>query len=78
MSKLLTEPQLEEIYMDGCPDDVSGDVDAPTGHFYRIGRQILVTDSQGFRTVHNYTDEAEAVQAFEVMNNEFGEWDDDE
>jgi hypothetical protein len=65
----------EEYYMNGTYDDVSGDVEAPTGHFYRIGRYIVVTDSQGFSEFHNYSNENEAVEAFSDMDEEYAKWD---
>jgi hypothetical protein len=72
-----TLEQLEEIYMDGCTDEVSGNVEAPTGHFYRVGNQIVVTDSQGFNNVENFTHVEEAEVAFDERNEDFMEWDED-
>lgn len=76
----LTIFALEFIYMDGCADQVSGDVEAPTGHFYRVGRQIVDTDSRGFHNYNSYTTEAEAEAEFDRLDNLYSEWlgDDDE
>jgi hypothetical protein len=76
--KLLTPEALEAIYMDGCADQVSGDVEAPTGHFYRVGRQIVETDSQGFKNFNSYTTEAEAEAEFDRLDNLYDEWMDDD
>lgn len=48
-----TLDRLETVYLDGCADDVIGDVDA-LGHYYRVGRYIVQTDSQGFHEVFTF------------------------
>lgn len=63
--------ELEEIYMDGCADEVSGDVESPTGHFYRVGSQVVVTDSQGFSDVTDYDSEVEAEWAFQELDESY-------
>ena len=65
---------LEEIYMNGCADEVSGDVDAPSGHFYRVGRYIVFTDSQGFRNLFSYATTDLAKQDFEYYDREYARW----
>lgn len=74
MPKFKTENQLEEIYMDGMADYVSGDVEAPTGHFYLIDCQMVTTDSQGFRCVENFNSMREAKEEFEKREREYAEW----
>lgn len=65
---------LEEIYMNGMADEVSGDVDAPSGHFYRVGRYIVFTDSQGFRNLFSYQTTDLAKQDFEYYDREYSRW----
>jgi hypothetical protein len=68
---------LDEYYLNGTYDDVSGDVESPTGHFFRIERWIVVTDSQGFRHLEPYPNEEQAKKAFEKLDNEYAEWSDE-
>lgn len=49
----------EAFYMNGMDDEQVGDVDT-TGHFYRVDRFIVATDSQGFHTCHTFETVAEA------------------
>ena len=67
-------PALEIFYMSGSTDDLSGDVDAPTGHFYRVARWIVRTDSAGFHAVIAYDDTSAAVDAFDELSQEFSAW----
>lgn len=71
-----TLEELDEIYGNGGTDQMSGDVEAPTGHFYRVETQIVVTDTQGFRSVFNFRNEDEAKAAFAKLNKEYLNWDD--
>ena len=75
---LLTLQQLEDVYMDGSADEVSGNVDAPTGHFYRVGRQIVRTDSQGFSDAEDFTTVEEAMDDFNRRGIEYASWDSDD
>lgn len=68
----------EALYLSGTPDDVSGNVEAPCGHFYRVARWIVTTDSQGFTDLNTYQDESEALEAFERLSEEYQKWDDSE
>jgi hypothetical protein len=72
---MLERSELEDIYMDGMADEVSGNVEAPTGHFYRVGAQIVTTDSQGFVSVENFDSEGQAVAEFSIRDDEFSAWD---
>lgn len=74
---LLSSMELEEIYMDGMADYVSGDVEAPTGHFYLVGCQIVTTDSQGFTGVEDFMSEAKAMEEFNKRNKSYNSWMDD-
>lgn len=64
----------EEWYHNGFAEEVSGDVDAPTGHFYRVNRWIVLTDSQGFQDVFPFDTTEEAEKAFDTLDKEYGEW----
>ncbi len=68
----------EVYYMNGCYDDLSGDSEAPTGHFYRIHRWIVTTNSQGFRFLDTFDNEDEASKAFKQRDDEYSEWSDQE
>jgi hypothetical protein len=65
---------LEANYLNGAYDDLSGDSEAPTGHFYRIDRWIVITDSQGLRKVEEHYSEETAKQVFAEMDKEYSEW----
>jgi len=65
----------EANYLNGIYDDVSGDVEAPCGHFYIIERWIVVTDSQGFTNLHWFDNREEAEKAFEKLDEAYAEWD---
>jgi hypothetical protein len=65
---------LESFYMDGVADDVDGDVESPLGHFYRVDRWIVVTDSQGFHDVRTYANVDEAKSEFAKLQQEFDRW----
>jgi hypothetical protein len=53
----------EEFYMNGSADEFDGDADT-FGHFYRVHRWIVWTDSQGFHEVETHDTEAEAKEAY--------------
>lgn len=83
--KNLGEPDLETVkeaceafYGHGFADESSGNVEAPTGHFYRVARWIAVTNSQGFTDLHEFETEAEAKADFAERAAEYDEWDDEE
>lgn len=69
---------LEAFYLSGCPDEQSGEVEAPTGHFYRIDRWIVITDNQGFKEVLEFPYEQRAKEDFEEMCGEYVEWADED
>lgn len=61
---------LEAFYMSGSADELNGDADT-FGHFYRVHRWIVWTDSQGFRDVETYDNEDEARQAYSAYETEY-------
>lgn len=67
----------EELYGHGMADEVSGDVEAPTGHFYRVDRWIVTTDSRGFREIDAFPTEGYAHNVFESLDAEYAEWEDE-
>ena len=69
-----TLKELEEFYGNGFTDEVSGDVESPTGHFYRVGIQIVVTDQFGFNYVSAYRSAMLASLAFAKMEEEYSSW----
>lgn len=69
---------LEAFYGHGVADQSSGDMEAPTGHFYRVHRWVLTTDSHGFREVAEFDSESEARERFETLDEEFSEWGSDD
>ncbi len=68
----------ECYYLSGFSDGISGDSEAPTGHFYRIHRWIVITDSQGFRDLDTFDNEDVAAAEFERLDIEYAEWENDE
>ena len=64
----------ESFYMNGCADAVDGDVESPTGHFYRVHRWIVTTDNYGFKEIETYDTETEAIVAFEQRADEYTQW----
>jgi hypothetical protein len=68
---------LDVLWGTGFSDDESGNVDAPTGHFFRVAHWIVTTDSQGFRSVEAFGSLGEAVREFHRRDEEYSEWDDD-
>jgi hypothetical protein len=65
---------LEHFYGNDSTDEQSGDVEAPTGHFYRVDRWIVQTDSAGFNSIYTYDTEDEAKLEFVKMENDFDVW----
>lgn len=61
----------ESFYMNGCADAVGGNVDSAQGHFYRVHRWIVITDSQGFKDIETWDTETEAIVAFEQRADEY-------
>ncbi len=53
----------EAFYGHGFSDEITGDVDGP-GHYYRVARWIVTTDSQGFSYLASFDDEATARATF--------------
>ncbi len=64
----------ESYYLSGFHDELSGDSEAPTGHFYRIHRWIVTTNSQGFRFLDTFDTEDEAQKEFNNLEAEYSEW----
>lgn len=62
----------EAFMLNGCADESSGDADT-FGHFYRVHRWIVWTDSQGFHDVETYDNEDEAHEAFEKYESEWAD-----
>jgi len=65
---------LEACYMNGDYDEVGGDAEAPTGHYYQIEHWIVKCDDQGNRTVETYENEIQAEEAFELLERDFSVW----
>ncbi len=65
----------ELYYMNGCFDELSGDSEAPTGHFYRIHRFIVTTFSDGSRYLNTLDNEDEATKEFKELEGIYSEWD---
>jgi hypothetical protein len=64
----------EAFYMNGTPDELSGDVDSPTGHFYRVARWIVQCDTLGFKHLLTFKDDAEAQAEFQKLDKTYGDW----
>lgn len=68
------EDALEACYMNGSYDDIGGDVESPTGHFFLVERWILITDSNGSKFVHRFETTEEAENRMEELQREYDEW----
>ena len=64
--------------MNGFADAVSGDVEAPTGHFYVVDNFIVTTDNQGFTSMETFINEAAANLEFEQREGDYHEWANDD
>jgi hypothetical protein len=64
----------EALYGHGAYDDMSGDVDAPTGHFYRVAQWIVITDAQGFHYLTAFDSEEDAENEFDKLMADYREW----
>jgi hypothetical protein len=71
---------LDAFYLSGFADETSGDVESNVGHFHRVHRWIVRTDSHGFKEVETFDSEAEASARFSELDGFYAEWlgDDDE
>ena len=70
---------LDMLALDGSyADDESGDVEAPTGWFARFGKRLLHHDEQGFVEVVRYASVGDATAAFEMLEDQYDIWADDE
>jgi hypothetical protein len=69
---------LEAYYMNGTYDDITGDVESPYGHVYRLERWLVTSDSQGFTYVSTYETDEEAKKAFDHIDWEYSRWDDED
>ena len=58
----------------GCEDERSGDVESADGHFARIARWLVVTDSSGFVTVTDCDTTDAARELFAAADHEYGRW----
>ena len=68
------EDALEACYMNGDYDEVGGDAEAPTGHYYQIDHWIVKCDNKGNKTVEAYENETQAEEAFELLERDFTKW----
>lgn len=60
----------EAFYANGFADEFGGDADT-YGHYYRVNRWIVWTDSQGFHKVETYDNESDARFAFANYDSEY-------
>jgi hypothetical protein len=68
----------EAFYMNGTPDEMSGEVDSVTGHFYRVDRWIVRTDSQGFKELFTFDTDDDAMVEFQQMEQRYAAWEGDD
>lgn len=67
----------EAYYMNGVYDDIGGDVESSTGHYYRVDRWIVVTDNQGFKECNEFHTLELAEKAFTELEQQYNK-DDEE
>ncbi|HEY1249205.1 MAG TPA: hypothetical protein VGE97_09475 [Nitrososphaera sp.] len=68
------EDALEACYQNGSYDDIGGDVEAPTGHYYKIDQWIVVTDNQGFHKITEWPTVEDAEKHFDELEKEYEKW----
>jgi hypothetical protein len=68
----------EANYFNGIYDDVSGNVEAPTGFFYIIEHYIVIVNSDGTKELRKYGSVELAERAFNKLEQEYSEWDAEE
>ena len=70
----MTLDELEDTFMNGFADEVTGDADAPGGHVYRVGQYLVTTDSMGFRYGAEYATVMVAEAVFADISAAYSEW----
>lgn len=77
----LGEPNIDNVtdavlsfYGHGVPSDVTGHVEAPTGHVIRVDRWIVLTNEQGFTTLEDYDSEEIAIARFASYEDAYADW----
>lgn len=76
-SPVTTRPESMEdynFYLEGFADDITGDVESPSGHLYRIESRITCTNSQGFSETYIYANEDDAKKVFEWAREQYHSW----
>jgi hypothetical protein len=63
----------EAFYGHGFSDDQLGDADG-FGHYYRVSRWTVETDSRGFSAVTEHGSEREAIEWWQTLEDEYAEW----
>ena len=64
----------EEAYMTGFADEVDGDVEAPIGHFFRVGNVIVTTNTLGFKDAFAFLYEDDAKEQFRLLSRGYYYW----
>lgn len=64
----------ETYWGNGASDEHDGDVEAPCGHFYRVDRWIVTTDTQGLKSIEEYANCMDAHDAFDALQHDYSEW----
>jgi hypothetical protein len=77
----LGEPELSTVkdavlalHGHGVADDVTGDVEAPTGHVILADRWIVLTNSQGFTTLEDFDSAETARERFAAYEDAYADW----
>jgi predicted transcriptional regulator len=58
------------------PDEETGDVEYEYGHVRRFGKRLLFTDSLGFVNIDTFASEAEAIETFESIAEDYEHYSD--
>lgn len=64
----------ETCWANGASDEHDGDAESPQGHFYRVDRWIVTTNSQGFKSIEEYANCTDAHDAFDATQHDYSEW----
>lgn len=67
---------ITSLWGSGTCDAGSGDMQAPTGHFIRQDRWLVITNEQGSETLEEYDTVEQALAAYDELESAYADWED--
>ena len=69
------EPEADrEIFLDGLADAESGEVEAPTGHFYRVFNRVTCTGEDGIGFTRFFLNYEDAIRFYDALLEQYAHW----